>query len=47
MLIDGGLSMEDKIAFPYSKTTQEGMKTKEGSLDAFMGYDSTSYSGIG
>ena len=40
-------SMDDKIAFPYSKTIKEGMKTKEGSLDTFMGYDSTSYSGIG
>ena len=47
VLITGGLSMEDKIAFPYSKTAQEGVKTKEGSLDTFMGYDSTSYSGIG
>ena len=47
VLINGGLSMEDKIAFPYSKTAQEGVKTKEGSLDTFMGYDSTSYSGIG
>lgn len=49
VLIDGGLSLEDKIAFPYSKTVQEGVKTKEGSLDTFMGYDSdsTSYSGIG
>ena len=47
VLISGGLSMEDKIAFPYSKSVQEGVKTKEGSLDTFMGYDSTSYSGIG
>lgn len=47
VLINGGLSMEDKIAFPYSKTAREGVKTKEGSLDTFMGYDSTSYSGIG
>ena len=39
--------MEDKIAFPYSKSVQEGVKTKEGSLDTFMGYDSASYSGIG
>lgn len=47
VLISGGLSMEDKIAFPYSKSVQEGVKTKEGSLDTFMGYDSASYSGIG
>ena len=47
VLVSGGLSMDDKIAFPYSKSIKEGMKTKEGSLDTFMGYDSTSYSGIG
>ena len=41
------LSMDDKIAFPYSKSIKEGMKTKEGSLDTFMGYDSTSYGGLG
>ncbi len=29
VLINGGLSMEDKIAFPYSKTAQEGVKTKK------------------
>ena len=40
-------SMDDKIAFPYSKSIKEGMKTKEGSLDTFMGYDSTSYGGLG
>ncbi len=39
--------MDDKIAFPYSKSIKEGMKTKEGSLDTFMGYDSTSYGGLG
>ena len=27
------------------KSAQEGVKTKEGSLDDFMGYNSTSYSG--
>ena len=45
--INSGLSMDDKIAFPYSKSIKEGMKTKEGSLDTFMGYDSTSYGGLG
>nr|WP_294667342.1 hypothetical protein [uncultured Blautia sp.] len=47
VLISGGLSMDDKIAFPYSKSVKEGMKTKEGSLDAFMGYDSATYGGLG
>lgn len=47
VLVSGGLSMDDKIAFPYSKSIKEGMKTKEGSLDEFMGYDSTSYGGLG
>ena len=46
VLVSGGLSMDDKIAFPYSKSIKEGMKTKEGSLDTFMGYDSTSYGGL-
>ena len=47
VLVSGDLSMDDKIAFPYSKSIKEGMKTKEGSLDTFMGYDSTSYGGLG
>ena len=47
VLVSAGLSMDDKIAFPYSKSVKEGMKTKEGSLDEFMGYDSTSYGGLG
>ena len=47
VLVSGGLSMDDKIAFPYSKSIKEGMKTKEESLDTFMGYDSTSYGGLG
>ena len=47
VLVSGGLSMDDKIAFPYSKSIKEGMKTKEGSLATFMGYDSTSYGGLG
>lgn len=48
VLISSGISADDKIAFPYSKSIQEGMKTKavnSDSLDTFMGYDSTSYSG--
>lgn len=47
VLVSGGLSLDDKIAFPYSKSVKEGMKTKEGSLDEFMGYDTTSYGGLG
>ena len=45
VLISAGISLDDKIAFPYAKSAQEGVKTKEGSLDDFMGYNSTSYSG--
>ena len=45
VLISGGISLDDKIAFPYAKSAQEGAKTKEGSLDDFMGYNNTSYSG--
>lgn len=45
VLISAGISLDDKIAFPYAKAAQEGVKTKEGSLDDFMGYNSTSYSG--
>ena len=45
VLISAGISLDDKIAFPYAKSAQEGVKTKEGSMDDFMGYNSTSYSG--
>lgn len=38
VLVTGGITREDKIAFPYSKSTKEGMKTKEGSLEEFYGY---------
>lgn len=30
--ISGGLTMDDKIAFPYGKNVKEGAKTEEGSL---------------
>lgn len=38
VLITGGITREDKIAFPYSKSIKEGMKTKEGTLEEFYGY---------
>ena len=44
--IKSGLSEDDYIAWA-DDTYKEGMKTKEGSLDTFMGYDSTSYGGLG
>lgn len=34
----GGLSSEDKIAFPYGKGVEEGAKTKEGTMDEIYGY---------
>ncbi len=36
--IKSGLSMEDKIAFPYGKGVKEGAKTQEGTLDDVYGY---------
>ena len=36
--ITSGLTMEDKIAFPYGKGVKEGALTKEGSLDEVYGY---------
>lgn len=38
ILIKAGLSRNDKIAFPYGKSVQEGAKTKEGTLDELYGY---------
>ena len=32
-----GLTMEDKIAFPYGKEVTEGAKTREGSMDELYG----------
>lgn len=36
--ITSGLTMEDKIAFPYGKGVKEGAPAKEGSLDEIYGY---------
>lgn len=38
VLVKGGLTKEDKIAFPYAKSAQEGVKTREGTLDEMYGY---------
>lgn len=36
--ITGGLSMDDKITFPYGKDIREGAKTEEGTLDDLSNY---------
>ena len=36
--ITGGLSMDDKITFPYGKDVREGAKTDEGTLDDLYNY---------
>ena len=38
VLITGGLTRDDKIAFPYGKSVKEGLRTREGSLEEFYGY---------
>jgi hypothetical protein len=38
VLVKGGITTEDKIAFPYGKTVQEGAKTREGTLSELYGY---------
>lgn len=38
VLIKGGITREDKIAFPYGSSVQEGVKTREGTLDELYGY---------
>ncbi len=38
VIIKGGLSSEDLIAFPYGKDVKEGAKTKEVTLDQMYGY---------
>lgn len=38
VLIKSGVSMEDKIAFPYGSAVKEGAKTKEGTLEQLYGY---------
>lgn len=36
--ITGGLSMDDKITFPYGKDVRKGAKTEEGTLDDLSNY---------
>ena len=36
--VKSGLSMEDKIAFPYGKGVKEGATTQQGALDDIYGY---------
>ena len=38
VLIKGGLTREDKVAFPYGKTAKDGVKTKEATLEEMYGY---------
>lgn len=38
VLVTGGITREDKIAFPYGKLAQDGIKTKTGTLDQMYGY---------
>ena len=33
VIVKGGITREDKIAFPYGKTAKEGVKTKDISLE--------------
>lgn len=38
VLVKGGLSMDDKVAFPYGSDIKEGAKTREVSLEELYGY---------
>lgn len=38
VMIKGGLTRQDKIAFPYGDSVVEGAKTREGTLDELYGY---------
>ena len=38
VLVTGGLSRNDKIAFPYGDSVFDGAKTREGTLDELYGY---------
>ncbi len=38
VLITGGLTREDKIAFPYGDSAKEGAKTKDSTLEELYGY---------
>ena len=38
VLVKGGITREDKIAFPYGKDIKEGAKTKQGTMEDLYGY---------
>lgn len=38
VLVKSGITREDRIAFPYGKTIQEGVKTKQSTLEELYGY---------
>lgn len=38
VLVKGGLSMDDKVAFPYGSDIKEGAKTREVTLEEMYGY---------
>lgn len=38
VLVKGGITRDDKIAFPYGDTVKEGVKTKDGTLEELYGY---------
>lgn len=38
ILVTGGITREDKIAFPYGDAVKEGVRTKEVTLNEFYGY---------
>lgn len=38
ILVKGGLSMDDKVAFPYGSDIKEGAKTREVTLEEMYGY---------
>lgn len=38
VLITGGLTREDKVAFPYGDSAREGAKTKDSTLEELYGY---------
>ena len=38
VIVKGGISMDDLLAFPYGKDVVEGAKTKEVTIDEMYGY---------
>lgn len=38
VIVKGGITSDDLIAFPYGKDVKEGAKTKEVSLNDMYGY---------